>query len=451
MLIDSYKVTHWMNVRKLTPDQVAQRAAIDDELLSALLQERQAPIPDDAGARLTKVLNIDPLQIAPAPASDLTAIVMTADEVDATRRPIERDGIHFYNYYSMAGAPGRVAPVILDILCPADRLPMLNNGHLEPAITVNIGPGDIHGRWGEVLSDATWQVLRANRDGDNWIAGDSYVEPSYCPHSYSLASDDPARIISYTSESNLAPLVSEMNDWTDEAFAAATRGIGGGGGGDVLRSCLSRRGYDLATAASAAGVDAGRLGAFLLDGDPEALDMGELQTLGRVLGLDYRTLLSAPRAHDEVGKTCLSVDDSRGTVRRFASYTVASMAAAAHMPDLTGLFVRVLRLDELDDALDLIEPGETHYMVRSGALTLVWRSADGSVERAALTPDATVWIAPFVEHAWWGDGAVIKLGSGRHMSYLDQIELSNTFEVVETLRRGRRDALGWGYDTRAGT
>ena len=25
----------------------------------------------------------------------------------------------------------------------------LNNGHLEQAITVNLGPGDIYGRWGE--------------------------------------------------------------------------------------------------------------------------------------------------------------------------------------------------------------------------------------------------------------------------------------------------------------
>jgi 2-hydroxyethylphosphonate dioxygenase len=448
VLVDSYKIVHWMNVRKLTPDQVASRAEVSDEVLRSLLADGEAPVPDDVGARLVRVLDVDASQIAAAEHRGLTAIVMTADEVHATRRPIQRDGIHFYNYYSMAGAPGRVAPVILDILCPPDRLPQLNNGHLEPAITVNIGPGDINGRWGERLDDATWSVLRA-ADPDDWIAGDSYVEPAYCPHSYSLASGEPARIISYTSTSNLADLLSDLNDWSEPAFATFLRELGAARPADLLRAALSRRGYEAASAAPAAGLDPAALERFL-GGDERALAPDDLRRLGEALGFDYRALLPAARRHDRVGKTYCSIEESRASERDFRGYRVASMASAPHLPDLTGTFMRVERDRPADGALDLVDNGETHYMVRSGEVTLAWRDGDGGVAERTLTPDGTAWVAPYVEHAWWGDGAVVKLGSGRHVGYLDHLELSSTFDAAATLRRGRRDALGWGYENGSG-
>ena len=137
-------------------------------------------------SEVARFLRVEAEQLTSSPRRNLTALTRSADDLIATRRPIQRDGIHFYNYYTMAAPPGAVAPVILDILCPAERVPALNNGHLEPAITVNIGPGDINGRWGEELTEETWQVLRANSpsaanspstgngspaggDGDAWI------------------------------------------------------------------------------------------------------------------------------------------------------------------------------------------------------------------------------------------------------------------------------------------
>ena len=193
MLVDSYKVARWMNVRKLTHGHVAERIGMPAEDLEQALKERAAQLPEDVGTHLANVLDIDHSQIVASPTLAPAVVTMSADDVQATCRPIERDGIHFYNYYSMAGAPGQVAPVILDILCPNGRLPQLNNGHLEPAITINLGPGDINGRWGQELTDATWSVLCANEGEPPWIVGESYVEPSYCPHSYSLAGDLPAR------------------------------------------------------------------------------------------------------------------------------------------------------------------------------------------------------------------------------------------------------------------
>ena len=49
--------------------------------------------------------------------------------------------------------PGYVAPVLIDILCPKNKLPKLNNGHLESAITLSLGPNDIYARFGKKLTN----------------------------------------------------------------------------------------------------------------------------------------------------------------------------------------------------------------------------------------------------------------------------------------------------------
>jgi hypothetical protein len=449
VLIDSYKLSHWMNIRKLTPPQVCAEAGLEDGELADLLSDGRPSVADALAARLSAVLRVDAAQIVPGAARDLTAITMSADEVHASCRPIQRDGIHFYNYYSMAGPPGRVAPVILDILCPAERLPALNNGHLEPAITVNIGPGDIHGRWGDELTDLTWQVLRANRGEDRWIAGDSYVEPAYCPHSYSLASDTPARIISYTAESNLAPLLSELNEWGDDAFARFEADVRGASSGQALARALARRGMEPRDAARLGGVDEVQLEAFAA-GDADALSAAELRQLGERLGFDYRVLLPPVRRHDAVGKTCCTVEESRATTRPFRSYRAASTASAPHLPDLVGCFMLVDGTGSADE-LDLCDAADSHYMVLGGEVSLTWQESGGSRVTDSLGPDGTAWVGPYVAHRWSGEGAVIKLGSGRHAGYWDELELSNTFAPADTLRRGRRDAVGWGYDTNGDT
>lgn len=445
MLLDPYKVHRWLNVRKLTPTQLAERTHIDDGDIHRLLTGERVDVNDELGARLAATLSIDAQQIADGAGRELTVIALSAAEVHATRRAIQRDGIHFYNYYSMAGAPGRVAPVILDILCPSDRVPKLNNGHLEPAITVNLGPGDIHGRWAEALDDDSWRVLEANRESDDWIRGDSYVEPSYCPHSYSLASDVPARIISYTAQSELASLFGELNQWTPAAFEEFMRDFSEGQPADLLRSILRRRGFDLASAAHMSEIPLDRLRAWLA-ADDRALSVQELRRLGERLGFDYRVLLPAPHQYNKIGVTYRSIGESRSSTRSFGSYTFASMACAPHLSGLGGLFMLVHGTEGHQSVLDLVDNTETHYMVLAGDATLVWRDAEGHLDQVQLSADGTAWVAPYVEHGWFGDAAVIKLSSGRHVSYLDQLELTNTFDASGTLRRGWRDQSGWGYD-----
>ncbi|WP_043622605.1 hypothetical protein [Nonomuraea candida] len=439
MRLDTYKIVHWMNVRKMTLRQVAEAAGLGQARLTDLLEKPGGDEwPDADVAPLAHALGVAPQHLSASGRRDLTVVTRTAAQLAETRRPIQRDGIHFYNYYTMAAPPGAVAPVILDILCPADRLPALNNGHLEPAITVNLGPGDIHGRWGAELTDATWQVIEANKGEDRWIVGDSYLEPSYCPHSYSLASGTPARIVSYTGQSNLAALLEDVNDWPEPAAEELFGWLGDEVSPRALADLLlARRGHTLESAAAALGMSGEKLAAAL---DYGAVD--DLRELGWKLGLDDRLLLRRQLRHDAVGKTYKDIAECRREARDFRGYRVASLAGAPHLPDLSGLYLRVTG----DAGGDLVEPAETHYLVTGGSLRLEWAEGDGAAS-CELGADGTAWVAPFVRHRWSGDGSLIKLGSGRHLTYLDLYELTNTYAAAATLRRGRRDGRSWGYDS----
>ncbi|MFG2527468.1 2-hydroxyethylphosphonate dioxygenase [Streptomyces sp. NPDC048516] len=442
MRIDPFKLAHWMNARKYTLAQTADRAGLPHDDLRRLLSDEDRGLDPAQASALAAALSLEPAQLAGDAQRNLTVVHKSADEMLASRRPIQRDGIHFYNYYTLAAPEGRVAPVVLDILCPPDRLPALNNGHLEPAITVNLGPGDINGRWGEEITPQTWRVLHANQGTDHWIVGDSYVEPSYCPHSYSLAGDAPARIVSYTARSNVAPLMAEANSWSPGAFEEALKALSGKvTAGPVLDLFLARRVHTRTSAAAVAGLEPLELEeAVRAPLSEHGIDV--MRRLGRALGFDYRVLLPADDQHDGVGKTWTTIDDSRRSARAWGTYQAASMASASHLPDLTGTFLRV---DGEGNGADLIDHAENHYFVADGRLTLEWDGPDGpaSVE---LGPDGSAWTAPFVRHRWHGIGTVLKFGSGAHLGYQDWLELTNTYEPTVTLRRGRRDVAGWGYD-----
>jgi hypothetical protein len=444
--VDPYKLLHWMNARKLTPDQVSSASGLNPAQLRATIEAGEAtPVQDEFVGALATALRVDPHRLTAAEDCGLTVITQTGEQMYQTKRPIRRDGIHFYNYYSMAAPHGRVAPVILDILCPADRLPTLNNGHLEPAITVNLGPGDIHGRWGTDLGPATWQVLAANRGADAWITGDSYVEPSYCPHSYSLAGAEPARIVSYTAQSNLAPLIEDANRWSTPAFEQWMQDLDkdGTSPANLLRLQLRRRGFTPESAARAAGVAEPDLRAAV-ENAADAAALGVLRAVGHAVGLDYRTLLPVEPGHDAVGKSCMTLAQARETVRPWGPHQVASMAGASNLPDLSGLFLSV-NCRQRDD-LGLVHENETHYLVVGGDVRLDWVDEQGDVSTARLRRDASAWVAPFVAHQWSGRGSVLQFNSGRQVGYLDLLELSNTYDATATLRRGHRDRAGWGYE-----
>jgi 2-hydroxyethylphosphonate dioxygenase len=446
-VIDSYKLMHWLNVRKLTPALVADSSFISVELLDDLIEGSAGAVSDAQAKQLADALDVDLKQLAKDICPKTDVIYASHEEILNSRRPIERDGIHFYNYYTLPSPKGHIAPVILDILCPKDRLPQLNNGHLEPAITVNIGPGDIHGRWGEELNDLNWQVLEVNKTGNHeWIVGGSYVEPAYCPHTYSLVSHEPAQIISYTCKSNLEAFLKNCNNWSNQAFEELVNQLSScPAGSAMLRTHLERRGYNARTLAGVLPVSGKAIAAYL-EGDQEALTIPELKLIGTFLGVDYRLLIPPAHRYDGSGKTCCSVVDSIATVRPFKSYTIASMASAPQLPDLVGMFVDVDKPFG-DGIMDLMDHGANHYVVTRGQLTLRWTRGDGTIGEQELAERDSLWVGSYVSHAFFGRGSLIKLGNGEGCNYLDQMEMTNTFNLATTLKRGRKDRKGWGYDS----
>ncbi len=444
--VDTIRLRRWMNIRKITAADLASAAGLDTAALEAILRCEVSEVDTEVCGQLAGELAVDISAITASGQREQCVILMRAAQAQATRRAIRRDGIHFYNYYSMAAPKGRVAPVILDILCPGDRLPALNNGHLEPAITINIGPGPINGRWRADLNPGTWQVLQSNSGDDSWIAGDSYIEPSYCPHSYSLASEEPARIISYTCSPAIGSLVEESNQWSSPSFDVLLDRIGDAGPASWLRLLLDRRAYSVPQAAAASRVDPDVLEAAVAGRGTLGVD--DAWSIGHALGFDYRVILPAPHKRDAVGKTFCSIEQSRQTMREFKRYVVASMASAPHLPDLVGLFMRVPPRPG-EPELDLTGHSETHYLVGSGGLALSWREPDGSVRTEQLFADDSIWVGPFVEHGFGGEGSLACMASGNHLGHLDQLALSGTFDARSTLARGRRDRATWGYDIAA--
>ncbi|MEU7039536.1 histidine kinase [Streptomyces varsoviensis] len=441
--VDLYKLMHWLNARKLTPDHVLDLTGIKLDLGAGEAGGRLA-LPEPELRRLAAALDIAPAQLAPGAGRTPAAIFQSRAETEATRRAVRRDGIHFYNYYSLPAPSGHIAPVILDILCPADRLPQLNNGHLEPAITVNIGPGDIHGRWGTEITELNWAVLRANRSaGHEWIIGDSYLEPSYRPHSYSLAGDESARIISYTAKSNLHALLTLANDWPDGSYDRFVADWSAGDQAAMLGIAMARRAYGPRALAAAADVPRDAVERCLA-GDRDALDTAALRRVGALLGVDHRLLLPPEPLHDEIGKTWCTIERGIASVREFGGYRAASMAGAPQLPDLVGLYLAVDREERAP--LDLFDHGASHFLVTRGTPTAWWTEPDGTVREQPLVPDDSLWVAPCVAHGFSGAGALIKLGNGEGYGYLEHLELNHTVHREATLRRARRDRADWGYE-----
>jgi 2-hydroxyethylphosphonate dioxygenase len=442
--IDPVKLMRWLNVRKLTVSAFGTAVDIDPSRLDADLRSSVLVWDTDFAHRASSVLDIDIDQLAVKPGLR-AAVYRSAAESVAQRQTVRRDGIDFYNYYTLAGPHGQVAPVVLDILCPPDRLPALNRGHLEPAITVNLGPGDINGRWGEDLTPDTWSVLSANSGRDSWICGDSYVEPSFCPHTYSLTGPEPARILSFTGTSPLAGIVERTDAWPAESFAALHEDLGDElAPAAILRQAMRRRAYDVKSLCAAAGVDAPAVEDFLR-GERHALDLAALRRIGTTIRYDYRLLLAAEVARDSVGKTSFTIEESRASIRSHAGYTVADMAGSPATPDLLGQFLLVDRT-ETDDVVDLRDPPATLYLVTEGSATARWRGPGGELSHQDLGRWDSLWIGPNVAHGFSGRAGLLRMSDASAFPYTDILELSNTYHPAQTLGRARQDRQGWGYD-----
>ena len=430
IIIDFIKLNHWLNARKIT---------------TKLIDKKQKTLAKKLS--LKKNFSISPreLDFINTDLSILTEkievqnkipdyILWTKSKIDKTKRPINRDGIHFYNYYSLPIPNGFVGPVILDILCPKNKLPKLNNGHLEQAITINLGNSDIYGRWGKKKIKVNFSKIKYNNSSKNpWIIGDTYVEPTYCPHSYSRATEHNSQILSYTAKSPLEKFIKNLNNWSKSNYENLIKNIKSKNPRvSVLKLYLDNKGIDLKYLSQKIKV--------------KIKTLEQIINNKRVLIKTCRLLKINPdlfnniqyTSEDSIGKTYLSYKDSFKTIRKYKSYTIASMASSERYSDLFGYFIKVSGSKKVKDLCDF---ASSHYLITDGEFNFNIDNKTIKVKKG----DA-IWMSSFKSHGFSGKGSLLKISNGECVDSSDLREILNIYKPVETLKRSYKDRISWGYE-----
>ena len=361
-------------------------------------------------------------------------ILMKKEEIIKTKRPIMRDGIHFYNYYSLPAPYGYIGPVILDILCPKNKMPKLNNGHLEQAITVNIGNNDIYGRWGESKNRINFSRIRFNNTKKNpWIIGDTYVEPTYCPHTYSRATDYNSQILSYTAKSPIEKLVKTLNGWSIESYKNFLNRIDNKDIRiSVLNLYMDNKAMDIKYLSKKINHDFKNLKQIINN-------KKILNKICGVLDINYEQFSEKKyKYEDKIGKTYLSYKESFKTIRNYKSYTIASMASSKRFMDMFGYFIKV---DKKKEVKDLSDFASSHYLVTGGNILL-----NIDKKRVKLKKGDAIWMSSFKKHGFSGNGSLLKISNGENIDASNLSEMMNLFKPKKTLERAYKDKISWGYE-----
>ena len=376
-------------------------------------------------------------------------IFQSKNDLYKTKRLIKRDGIDFYNYYTLPAPAGHVAPVILDILCPSNLLPKLNNGHFEAAITINLGPGPINGRWGEELNELNMSVLDSNSDEEtSWITGASYFEPSYCPHTYSLVTNKPAKILSYTVANTLDNFLSGINTFSIDQQKNYQESLGKPLIERTISNQMSLLGFTPNSLAENCEMELDVVKSFI-KGDFKNISTETIREICKHLNLDHRVLILPEITGDALGKTIFSISKSLDTRRIFKEIEWASAASSINSPDLTGSFMRVQNKSGEVEAKNenfMYFSKNSHYLVTSGNLIFLSKDSIGKVNKLHLKEEDSLWVKPFQSHAFIGDGSLIKMSNGEGVEYTNDFSFGNLFNEQVTMKRAFQDNLDWGYD-----
>ena len=325
-----------------------------------------------------------------------------------------------------------MGPVILDILCPKNKSPKLNNGHLEQAITVNLGPEDIFGRWGKSKKKYHFSKIKFNRGPKNkWIVGDTYVEPTYCPHSYSRATDLNSQILSYTAKSPIEKFIKSLNLWSKDSYKNLIMSF------DKKDNVAALFNFYMLNRC----IDFKYISYLLKE---KISNFGQLsknqKNLNKIcnnLGIDPAIFVKRKYKQDNVGKSYLSFADSFKTIRSFKSYKISSMASSTRYPDLFGIFICVSKKNKNKD---LIDYASSHYLVSDGTLNLNIEN-----KMIKLKKGDALWVSSFVKHGFDGSGSLIKISNGESMDTSDISEISRLYNIKKTLIRSYQDKKTWGY------
>lgn len=435
-LLDKIKINHWLNARKLTISLFKQKKI---SLYKKLSKNKNFNCSAHELEFLCNKLNVDKEDLL-FKQSLPDFILHSKSKIKLTKRPIKRDGIHFYNYYTLPSPKGFKAPVILDILCPNHKLPKLNNGHLEHAITVNLGPGDIYGRWGvNINKKENFSVIKSNRYENKWIVGDTYLEPTYLSHSYSLVNNTPSQILSYTAKSQLEKFSKNSNIWPEQSYKNLIGLINKQGNKNIfIKSFLNSRGLDEDYVSEKLNITKKDIQTFFKSKKTSFKNKKILKKICKIMNVDPSIFSERKFNEDRVGKTYKSYKECLKTIRKFKSYLVSSMSASEKYPDLYGIFIKVFKKRKVKD---LEYYASTHYLATSGNMFFYIKD-----RKIKFNKGDSIWISPFLKHGFSGEGSIIKINNGECIDYQDIIEINNLFDHKKVLSRIYKDNINWGYD-----
>lgn len=430
IIIDFIKLNHWLNARKITNIYISKKLKT---LSKKLKLKKNFKISNKELNFLNSTLSIPTDKIVSQNKLP-DYIYWSKSKIDKTKRPIMRDGIHFYNYYSLPIPKGFIGPVILDILCPKNIIPKLNNGHLEQAITVNLGNSDIYGRWGKTKNNINFSKIKFNDTKKNsWIIGDTYVEPTYCPHSYSRATDKNSQILSYTAKSPLEKFLNNLNSLGKSSYLNMIQNLKvKNSRTSILKLYLNNRGINLNYLSKLLNKKIKKLDQII--SDKKAL----IKTC-KILKID-NSLFEKKNytSEDKIGKTYLSFKESFKTIRKYKSYKIASMASSERYPDLFGCFIKVSSKKKIKD---LCYYAASHYIVTDGELNL---NIDN--KSIKLKKGDSIWMSPFKSHGFCGTGSLINISNGEGIDTSDLREILNVYKPRKTIERSYKDKISWGYE-----
>jgi len=439
-MIDKIKLNHWLNIRKTTLSVLNEKLRRHSNF--KLDFENLENVTENSAKLISQILDIDLneiLKIEEVP----SYIVKTKAQINQTKRPIQRGGIHYYNYYTLPSPKGYVAPVLIDILCPKEKMPVLNNGHLEPAITVSLGPNDIYARFAKKINKTNFVKFKINPDPKtNWVVGSNYYEPSYCLHTYSRATDGPGKILSYTTKSNIESLFdSKLNQNSFKNFSKVLSKKNPNR--SFLYQDILNRGHDLKSISKKTKISLIKIKKYF--SNKSTLSLKELNKICNIINTDPSFYNDKSFKEDKIGKYYFDYKDSLKTIRSFKSYKVATIACSARSPDLTGYFLKVTNTNK--NVTDLLDSNCSHYLVTKGEVFFNVEE-NNRITKIKIEEGDALWISSYIKHGFTGSGALIKISDGQNFNYLEKIDISNTYNLKKTLTRGRKDTVNWGYDVK---
>ena len=290
------------------------------------------------------------------------------------------------------------------------------------------------GRWGKKKNKVNFSKIKYNNSSKNpWIIGDTYVEPTYCPHSYSRATEHNSQILSYTAKSPLEKFIKNLNNWSKSNYENLIKNIRSKNlRVSILKLYLDNKGVDLKYLSQKIKLKIKSL-EQIINNKSVLIKTCRLLKINPDLfnNIQYTS-------EDSIGKTYLSYKDSFKTIRKYKSYTIASMASSERYSDLFGYFIKVSGSKKVKDLCDF---ASSHYLITDGEFNFNIDNKTIKVKKG----DA-IWMSSFKSHGFSGKGSLLKISNGECVDSSDLREILNIYKPVETLKRSYKDRISWGYE-----